>query len=659
MIIPLLNDIVIVFGLAIVVLIVCHRLRLPSIVGFLLTGLLVGPHGLALVAAVHEVEVMAEIGVILLLFAIGIEFSLKQLLQIKRIVLIGGLLQVSLTACITAASVMFLNMPAGEAVFLGFLFALSSTAIVLKLLQDKAEVESPHGRTSLAILIFQDIVIVPMILVTPLLAGGTVSLDLRFLLRAAGGLTIVFILLASAKWGIPRILYLAARTRSRELFLLSIVVICFAIARLTAAAGLSLALGAFLAGLIISESEYGHHTLGDVQPFRDLFTSFFFVSIGMLLDVGFFLKNPVVVLGTTALILAGKTLVATATALLLGFPLRTALLAGLALCQIGEFSFVLSKTGVAYGLLVDHYQLFLAVSGFTMAATPFIMSAAPRFAEYVDRLPIPARIRDGRRPQETVAPEKKQDHLVIVGFGVTGRNLAKAARLAGIKYIIVEMNPETVQLESGKGEAIAYGDATREAVLEHVNLRAARVAVLAINDPAAVRSIVATIKRINPKIHLIVRTRYLSEVESLYNLNADQVIPEEFETSVEIFTRVLTHFLVPKDEIERFVADIRSTGYEMLRSLSRESTSYKETRLQLPDVDIVTFRLGAASPFVGKSLAETELRKQHGVSVLAIRRAGRILANPDVHVPFQSDDIVYVLGAPEKIAAVTPLFQGT
>jgi len=654
--IPLLNDIIIIFGLSIAILFICHRLRVPAIVGFLLTGILAGPYGLGLVKAVHEVEILAEVGVVLLLFTIGIEFSLKKLLQIKKPVLMGGSIQVLLTLLITFIIARQLGQPIGKSIFIGFLIALSSTAIVLRLLQERAEVDSPHGRTTLGILIFQDIIIVPMILVTPLLAGATGGSGESALVLVAKGIGIIGLVIVSAKWIVPKVLYQITRTRSQELFLLSIIVICLAVAWVTFSAGLSLALGAFLAGLIISESEYSHHALGNILPFRDVFTSFFFVSIGMLLDVGFLFRQP----GTIALITLGvlviKPIIACFATVLLGFPLRTSILVGLALGQVGEFSFILSKTGVEHGLLTGNiYQIFLSFSVLTMAATPFIITLAPRLADIILLLPLPKRLRLGFSPVSEVKVEDKKNHLIIIGFGVNGRNVARAARVAGIPYAIIEMNPETVRSEQAQGEPIYYGDSTQEAVLHHANIKDAKIVVAGINDPTATRRITEIIRRLNPKVCLIVRTRYLQEMKPLYELGADEVIPEEFETSVEIFTRVLTKYLIPRDEIESLVAEVRSDGYEMFRSLSKKSSSFADLKLQLPDVEINTLRVAERSPLVGKSLARIELRKKYGVTVLAIRRDKQILSNPDVNIPFCANDLLFILGPPDKVAKVAAL----
>jgi len=658
----LLKDILIVFALSMAVLFICHRLKVPTIVGFLLTGLMVGPHGLGLITSDKEVEVLAEIGVVMLLFTIGIEFSLKDLIRIKRAVLMGGSLQVLLTLSATFLFSTHFSYGLGESVFAGFLVALSSTAIVLKLLQDRAEIYSPHGQTMLGILIYQDIIIVPMILLTPFLAGraGSFGTSLPVLLAKAIGIILLVIL--SAEYIVPKILYHIARTRIRELFLLCIVVICLAVAWLTYNMKLSLALGAFLAGLTISESEYSHQALSNILPFRDLFTSFFFISIGMLLDIHFLFLKPGLVFLLFLGVLLAKSLLGMAVTLLLGLPMRTAILVGLGLSQLGEFSFILSEEGVKYALLgEDIFQLFLAVSVMTMAATPFIILLGHRIAEILLRLPLPKKLKSGLYPLQGLTNTSKKvmikDHLIVVGFGLNGRNVARAAKLAGVPYLIIELNPETVRIEKKKGEPIYYGDAGQEGVLKHANIKEARIVVLVISDPGATRRIALIARRLNPEVHIIARTHFLQEMERLYKLGVNEVIPEEFETSVEIFSRVLTRYLIPRDEIDRFVTDLRSDGYEMFRRLPHGSTEFCDLQSYIPDVQISTVRIGAGSPFVGRTLSEIELRKKYGVTLLAIRRDKEILSNPNADAKIEANDILVVLSPIRKLAEIAPLLS--
>lgn len=657
MTIPILTDLVIIFGLSLVVLFLCHQFRVPVTVGFIFTGILAGPHVLALVRAVHEVEILAEIGVILLLFTIGVEFSFANLLQIRQSVLVAGPVQVGATVLAGLAFGRQIGLLWPEAIFVGCLISLSSTAIVLKLLQERAEVDTPHGRTSLGILIFQDMIIVPMMVFVPLLAGEMENLGTSFLLLLAKGLAIVLVVIVSAKYVVPQVLFQIARTGNRELFLLSIVLICIAVAWLTAQAGLSLALGAFLAGLIVSETEYSHQALGNILPFRDVFASFFFISIGMLLDINFLLNNPVSIALLTGGVLLVKALLAGGAGLLLQFPIRTAVLIGLALCQVGEFSFILAKVGMSQKLLTEHaYQLFLDVTILTMVVTPLLMAVAPRVAAAVAQWPWPARLKYGAQLAPTEGEQVFQDHLIIVGFGVNGRNLARAAKNAGIPYVIIEMNPETVRRERERGEPIFYGDATQEEILRHAGIGQARIVVVVINDPAAVRRITTLAHRLNPRAHIIVRTRYITELPALFELGADDVVPEEFETSVEIFTLVLKKYLIPREEIERLTSEVRANCYMLFRGLGKEMAPFSRLRQDLHNVEISTFRLANGAPAAGQSLAQLELRKRHGVTVLAIGRQGQMLHNPDPQMVLQAGDLLITMGTPELLAKAANLF---
>ncbi len=656
--IPLLKDVVIIFVLATGVVYISHLIKLPVIVGLLATGVLAGPHALGLVDAVEEVDKLAKIGVILLLFTIGIEFSLRKLMRIKVLVLIGGSFQVMATViavyCVTYYG---LDWSFGTAVFMGFLISLSSTAIVLKVLQDRAEMEAPQGRIALGILIFQDIIVVLFIILTPFLAGksGAENSISIFRLALTGGLLIVFVFVGS-RFLIPAVLHLAIRTRNRELVLLTIGGICFAVAFV--AAELSLALGAFLAGLTISESEYSHEAFELIRPFRDIFTSFFFVSIGMLLDIGFVLEQPLLIFLITMGVLVAKSIIVTTTSLLLGYPIRTAIISGLTLNQVGEFAFILATVGSAYALLSDDVeQIFLAVSVLTMAGTSFMISAAPRIGDLVLRLPVPIRLQQGLFPKVSLSPSTKKslkDHVVIVGFGINGRNVSRATRHAGIPYNIIEMNADIVKSERQNGEPIYYGDATQEAVLKQADANQARTIVIVIAEAASTRRIAGLARQLNPKAQIIARTRYVNEMRALYDLGANEVIPEEFETSVEIFTRVLSKYLVPKNEIAHLIAEIREDGYQMFRKMSAAaSLTVADLHLHLNDIEITPVVVSSNSPMAGKTLAEIGLRKKTGLTLLAIRRDSQLVTEISAETEIRDNDELFVIGAPDKVAAAS------
>jgi monovalent cation:H+ antiporter-2, CPA2 family len=658
---PLLNDIVIIFGLSCAVLFLCHRLKVPAIVGFLATGTLAGPKGLGLISNAHEVELLAEVGVILLLFTIGMEFSFQHLARLKRPALLGGSIQVCLTIAAALGIGLTWDLTLGEAVFLGFLLALSSTAIVLSLLQQRGEVESPHGRAILGVLIFQDIAIVPMMLSLPLLAGSGDQDGTMLILTTAGkAVGVLLLVFLAVRKIVPHVLHHVARTKSSELFLLTIVLICLAITWLTNVAGLSLALGAFLAGLVISESEYSHQALGNILPFRDVFTSFFFVSIGMLLDTGFVVTHALTVVGLAAGVFGLKTILATVAVLVLGYPIRTALLSGLALCQVGEFSFILAKAGTAEGLFSgDSYQYFLAASVLTMAATPFILMLAPRLAGLAAGLPLPARLLNGVADSKSaeLQAEKLENHLIIVGYGVSGRMLSTISKAADIPYLIFDMNPDTVRREGEKGEPILFGEAVSETNLARANIKKARAAVIAISDPVAVRRIIAALRRASPAIHIIVRTRFYEEVDELAELGADEVIAEEFESSVDLFVRVLTEYVVPREEIEQFVAEMRADGYRMFRSPSSEFATVCNLSPIFMDMEMKPFKVEDDSQAAGKTLAELRLGRDYEVTALVLKRGRETIYTPSGEERLHVGETLIVVGLPDKIAGARGLFM--
>lgn len=645
------QDIVILFALSVGVIFIFHRVGIPAILGYLMTGIVAGPFGLALVKSIHEVELLAEVGVVLLLFTIGIEFSLTNLKRIKKVVFLGGGLQVGLSIAIGTGIFLLRGMPHNKSIFFGFLLALSSTAIVMKLINDRSEVVSPQGKVALGVLVFQDIIVVPLILAIPLLAGSTGQSGAGFIIagKIVAALTLIFLLY---RWGVTWILYHVSRTRSNELFILTIVLICMGIAWLTALAELSLALGAFLAGLIVSESEHSHRAIGNIVPFRDLFTSFFFVSIGMLFNISLVLDNLMVVALLTCAAIVVKTVITGFMGFVLGYPLRIQILAGLYLSQVGEFSFVLARLGEKAELLSHvEYQIFLAVSILTMGLTPFLFTLSQRLAKLSEKIPLPGVLKYGRVYLPPEPEEQMKDHMIIIGYGINGRNVAKAALAANIPYLILEMNPETVRHEREKGVPIYYGDATQEEVLKHAAIDHARVVIVVIADPAATVQIAQVVRRMNHKIYLIIRTRFIREVEHLYSLGADEVIPEEYETSIEIFARVLLHYQVPLGDIERLISEIRTDEYGLFRSMGKKARP-RQITYAIPEVQVFTLIVEEGNFLDGRTMGELDLRKKYNITVLAIRRHEETISNPSVKMKFLPGDMVFLMGDADYIHSI-------
>ncbi|HII98171.1 MAG TPA: potassium transporter KefB [Methanoregula sp.] len=661
----LFTDILIVFTIALIVGLVFNRIKVPPLVAFILTGIIVGPYGFSLIQSEEQVTALAEIGIILLLFTIGLEFSFKELWKIRLIAMVGGALQVGLSFAFFCGLALLFGWPAGEAILMGFLLSLSSTAIVLKILHERGEIDSPHGSIALGILIFQDLAAIPMIMAIPFLASTTLfsieplltGTDLVWLVFQ--DIAIVVTLIVSAKWFIPRILYEIAKTKNQEMFLLFVILICFGVAWLVSFTGVSLAIGALLAGLIISGSEYSHQAVSIVLPFRDIFTSFFFISVGMLLNIHFALANIWLVIFLILVVVVAKTLLATAAPLALGYPLRTAALSGLALAQVGEFSFIIAQSGMVAGILpVDTYQMFLAIALVTMAATPFVLDFGHPLTSRLCRIPALAVIAQGSCGVDDGKhhPERK-DHLVIIGYGVTGQNLARAARHGNIPRAIIELNPDLVTEARLEGEPVIFGDATSDGVLNHAGIQAARIAVIAINDPVAIRKITAQVRRLNAGITIIVRTRYVSEMEMLYIMGADEVIAEEFETSVEIFTVVLHKYFIPRDQIETFIGEVRAGGYQMLRKRSEPVAGLPDLVKNIPDITVTAFTVEKGSPLVGRTLGEFNLRKRHNITILAVQRGNESITGISGETRLEADDVAIVYGKPSYIALAAGLFR--
>ena len=539
----LLQEIVLILCTAALTGFLAHHLRIPTIIGFILSGVLIGPSGLGLIQNLEEIHLWAEIGVILLLFTIGIEFSPAQLSRLKRIALLGGTFQILATALTVTLCLKILGWDLGRGIFWGLVIALSSTAVVLSLLQSRQEIETPQGQIAMGILLYQDLMVVPMLMAIPLLnpdAGGETELGL-FFLKSVGAFAILY--LAGTKL-VPWIMDRVALTRNRELFLLIVIALCLGISLLTYKAGLSLSMGAFLAGFLLSRSPYHTQIVAEILPFKDLLVCVFFISVGMLLSPEILWQHPLRVLGLTSGIIFLKALLAIGAVLLLKYPFKMAVTAGLLLFQVGEFSFILTQEGLKYELLSpEEHSLFIAATFFSILLTPLaynlLMHLGTRFSGLI------------AKPS---APEKSfKDHLVIIGFGVIGRTLATAAKRASLPFVVVELNPLTVKKEKLKGTPIIFGDATRGYILQEAGMERARVVAITLPDAKTVRTVVSLVRGINPQVYLIVRTRFVAEVEVLKKLGANEVVAEEVMASTEIFKRVMNRYRLPSEFVQKLL----------------------------------------------------------------------------------------------------------
>ena len=544
-----LRDLAIIIGLAIPIVALGHRVRVPPLVGFLLVGVVIGPHGVRLIPEPEAVSALAEIGVVLLLFAIGLELSLSDVLRRGRAVLMTGGAQMAGMMGLALLVGRATGLPLGRTLFYGALATMSSTAVVTKSYADRGELDTPQGREVVSILVFQDLCIVPIILLLPLLGDAQGALSIGVWTRMLASLAVMTALVIGGRFAVRRVLDHIVGLRDRELFTLCVAFFGIATALVTSAAGFSLAIGAFLAGLIISESEYGLQALSDVLPFRALFSGVFFTSIGMLLDLPLVLSQPLALGAATLGLIVAKSLVAAGAVLARGRGLETSVISGLSLAQVGEFSFVLAAVGLPLGLFAgDDYQGFLSVAALSMMATPFLIKSARPISESIGTRLRGSVWKDHAADVDTAGARGATaltDHAVVVGYGVAGRYLARMLQAAGIACAVVDQNAELVRRARADGLPAVYGDGTRHALLERVACTRARIIVFAISSPVEEKRGVAVAREVAPAARIVVRTRYVRAIDDLMRLGANQVVVEEFEASLELFARALESYAIP------------------------------------------------------------------------------------------------------------------
>lgn len=543
-----LQDLVVILAMAIAVVVLLRYLQVPSIAGFIVAGTVVGPNALGLVQDLNQVEILAELGVVLLLFGIGLELSLSRVRRLWRPIAEGGAIQVGATILVVLGLSVLFGRDIRSGLLLGFIIAVSSTAIVLRGLSTRGELETPHGRVAIGILIFQDLCVVPMVLVIPVL-GDTASTGTSVLvplLTAAGVVTGV---LVAARLVVPRFLEKIARTRQRDLFVLSVFLICLGTAWAVSIAGVSLALGAFLAGLVVSGSRYRQQAISDLIPLRDVLASVFFVSIGMLLDLGNVLDNLFPILGLFAAIIAGKFIIIFLAATVMRLPPRVGILTAASLSQVGEFSFVLLVAAGGTGLLEEPLQSNLTVAIIlSMLATPFALALGPRLAGGLGKFSPLTRLLQVRTTEEMRDAEPLRNHVIIVGYGLTGRLLARSLAQIGISYVIVDLNTENVRDAVQRGEPAFFGDVTSAEMLEHLGAAEACELVISINDPDATARVTRMARLAAPDLRITVRTAYDADVKRLEKTGATGVIAAESAAADAIIDRVLRNIDASRED---------------------------------------------------------------------------------------------------------------
>jgi len=638
--------------------------RQPPLLGYIVGGMIVGPAGLGLIKEVIQIETLAQFGVAFLLFALGVEFSLAELRKVQKIALGGGGLQMVLTILVTtlvSLGMGWVTSPV-QGVFLGAILSLSSTAVVLKCLMERNETETPHGQVMLGILVVQDLALGLMLAVLPALDQPTevigIAVGLALLkigLFAAGAIAVGI-------WLIPSLLRLLARTESREVFLLGVVGLCMGIALLTEELGLSIEMGAFVAGLMISEVEYADQTLTYVEPLRDVFAALFFAAIGMLIDPIFLWTNLELILGLVLLVSVGKALIITPIIKLFGYPLKTAILAGLGLAQIGEFSFVLASEGQTLGLVSRPvYLLILGTTAVTLIVTPFLLRLTPLALNWLENFPPLKRYFEPMETPKAVSLNSQQlkDHLVICGYGSSGSNLVRLMREHNYPILVVEQSEQVIGQLRDAGIPYVYGNAASLHVLDKAGVERARSMVIVLADAMSSRLCLKRSLELNPNLDIVVRANKDREIELLYQLGAREVVQPEFEASLELATHLMSGIGVPNWVIQQEMEKIRTSHYLDLRPEQPQSQIARDLRTAAEMMNSKWYDLPEDSPLTGMTLEQADIRRLTGVSLVAIRRAeGEEIDYPDAGVSLEEGDRLLAVGEPDELSAFKKLAKG-
>ncbi|ACK71370.1 sodium/hydrogen exchanger [Gloeothece citriformis PCC 7424] len=635
----------------------------PIILGYLLAGIIIGPLGLGFIKELVQVETLAQLGVAFLLFTIGVEFSFAELQKVKNISLGGGALQIILTILLTvivSLTMGWVSSPT-QGIFLGAILSLSSTAVVFKALMERNETATLHGQVMLGILIVQDLALGLMLAVLPALNKPVeeIGVAVGFALLQLGLFALGAVLVG--KGLIPRLLRLLARTESRELFILGVVSLCLGIAVLTGKMGLSIEMGAFVAGLTISEVEYADQTLAYVEPLRDVCAALFFAAIGMLIDPVFLWKNLELILGLVALVFVGKFLIITPLVALFRYPLKTSLIAGLGLAQIGEFSFVLASEGQRLELVSQKvYSIILGTTAVTLLLTPFILRAMPIIFVWAESLPwLKFWLAQADIPLEIAEDLPFKDHIVVCGYGRVGRNIVQLLHDRGYSVLVIDQSEQRIQQLREAKIPYIYGSAGSLQVLEKARVSQAKGMAIALADPMSTRLCLKRALELNPELDLVVRANQDKDIELLYQLGAREVVQPEFEASLELSAHLLIGLGLPVFDIQQDIQHIRYSQYLTLRPERSPEQVSRDLQKATEEMNSQWYPLPANSPLVGMTLEETDLRHLTGVSLMAIKRSsGEQMDYPDHKTVINEGDNLLLVGEPDELAGFEDLAKG-
>lgn len=633
-------DIILLVMTAFFIGLLMQRLGQPLILGYILAGVILGPHtgGLA-ISNIHEIELLAEIGVALLLFALGLEFSLKDLKPVKKVALIGTPIQIILTIGLGFGIGSLMDWDWKSSLWLGALISLSSTMVILKTLMNQGWLGTLSSRVMIGMLIVQDLAVVPLMVILPQLNNPSLGLTaLGYAALKAAAFIVAMIMLGTRL--LPLLLVHIAKLESRELFLLAITAIGLGVGYSTYLMGLTFAFGAFVAGMVLSESDFGHQALSDVIPVRDLFGLLFFASVGMLLDPVFLLAHLGQVVVVVLTVGIGKGLILALLVRVFQYGNVIPLAVGLGLFQIGEFSFVLAKLGVSTNSIgQDAYSLVLTAAVLSMVLTPLVSGQTARLYALKKRW-------FRHEPIETVNfPESGlRDHVVIAGGGRVGFQIAEVLRRLGRQFVIMELDQRRVEQAKAAGMTVVYGDAGQEIVLEAAEIGSACLLVITTPGIVVARSIVVHAKRLNGRIDIVARASAPEFIEVFKELNITEVVLPEFEAALEMTRQSLLHLRIPAQEIQRYTESLRQELFAPLFSGSDDYKTLTQLRTAEQQFDLQWVPVHRGSPLIDKSIGEAEIRKATGSSVVGVIRSHSFEPNPDPDFRFRLNDLVAIIG---------------
>ena len=653
-------DLTLVLGSAAVGGYVANRLRQPVLIGYLISGLIIGPFGVKFLSEVDQIKPLAEIGVAFLLFALGVEFSLAELKRVKDIAIGGSLLQIGLTIALVTlltTAIGWVNAPT-QGIFLGAVLSLSSTAVVLKTLTERGETNTLHGQVMLAILISQDLALGLMLAILPALknpanlapALGVALLKVLVFLAAA---------IAAGRWLVPLLMKRIAETESNELFLISVIALCLGVALITAKLGLSIEMGAFVAGLMISEVDYADHALAKVFPLRDTFATLFFASIGMLIDPNVLIDDFGQIMGLVALVMVGKAVIILPIVMKFGYSFKTAAIASFGLNQIGEFSFVLALVGLQQGFIdKNKYFLLVGTTAITLLLTPAWMRFAPVLADKIGELPfLSDYLRQFRDVKDLSIPEGFRDYVVVAGYGRVGQVTVNILQQQGHKVLVIENSEAAIKRLRSEKIPYVFGDADAELVLEKAHLDKAKALAITLPDPASTRLLLQRALELAPELDIVARSHQNEEIDILTQLGAKEVVQPEFEAALEIGAHLLASLGTSQPIIHSIIDAMRNDRYQNIRS-ERGVRKAPDLSAVAPELNQEWVSLDSNSPLVGMTLAATDIRNLTGVTIMAIQQGNETLYYPPANTVLSAKNRLLAVGEKEELAAFRDLARG-